>query len=445
MSAPPKAVDVVMLTWNKAELTRRAIESYRRYVRHPIRLICVDNGSTDDTLQYLRSAADLLISNSDNVGAIRGRNEGWVATTAPYVLFSDNDIEFECDIVAPLVAAMDREPRLGIAGPLLNEHLIKQGTYPEGASLSQITAAVVETQPQGLSETEFVQACAMMVRRAMVEEIGAFDTVFDPYAYEEFDLANRAVARGWRLGIVLDCYAHHHGSGARALPEREAIVEQSRQAFLRRWTISVGDGQKGVVRPFPTPGDPRSAPEPGHLGDHVKLVERTVARCRLPADWPEATERFVADLPVIGQEALVVGCGAGEAVKQLRHRYWRQAVGLSPVLGEDAGYGVRQGFGFAMPFGDASFDAVIARHSLEHSPMPLIDLLEIRRVLRPKGLAVLAVPDGRGPAPASPTVLAPLTDAQWQRLVAQAGLALDDTRRMADGQHVVYVAGCEAA
>ena len=120
MAGGPKAVDVVMVTWNKRDLTRRAIESFRRHVRHPYRLICVDNGSTDGTLEDVREAADLLITASANLGAVRGRNLGWTATTADYVLFSDNDIEFCCDVVASLVAAMEREPRLGIVGPLQN-------------------------------------------------------------------------------------------------------------------------------------------------------------------------------------------------------------------------------------------------------------------------------------------------------------------------------------
>jgi ubiquinone/menaquinone biosynthesis C-methylase UbiE len=46
-----------------------------------------------------------------------------------------------------------------------------------------------------------------------------------------------------------------------------------------------------------------------------------------------------------------------------------------------------------MPFPDASFDSVTAKHTLEHIESPLDGLREIHRVLRPGGVAFLIVPD----------------------------------------------------
>lgn len=433
-------VDVVMLTWNKLELTRRAIESYRRHVRYPHRLICVDNGSTDGTLEYLRSAADLVVANSSNVGAVRARNQGWAVSQSEYVLFSDNDVEFECDVVAPLVAAMEREPRLGVVGPLLNEKLLQIGKYPADASIAEITGVVLGARCTELNDADFVQACLMMVRRATVAEVGAFHNDFDPYAFEEFDLAQRALARGWRVAVACDSYAHHHGTGARALPERDAIVERSRQVFLRRWALKVNDDFKGVVKPFPLSIDDVAAAEPTpRLGDHLKLVERAVAGCRLGPDWPQATEEFVVKVPASGQDQLVLGCGAAEAVKVLRHRFSLRAVGLTPALTSDDVYGVRQGWGFALPFDDSTFDGVICRHSLEHSPMPVVDLMESARVLRPRGLAVLSLPVDREPAPGDMAIYAPFSDPQWRRLFRQAGFAVRDVRAGFDAGNTRYV------
>lgn len=46
----------------------------------------------------------------------------------------------------------------------------------------------------------------------------------------------------------------------------------------------------------------------------------------------------------------------------------------------------------ALPFADASYDLVYASHVLEHILDDLRAVREIRRVLRPKGIAILAVP-----------------------------------------------------
>src|SRR5206468_4341415 len=58
-----------------------------------------------------------------------------------------------------------------------------------------------------------------------------------------------------------------------------------------------------------------------------------------------------------------------------------------------------------LPFEDASFDAVICSHVLEHVPDDRQAMSEIYRVLAPSGVALLMVPlanDGRGPDQAPP-------------------------------------------
>jgi len=46
----------------------------------------------------------------------------------------------------------------------------------------------------------------------------------------------------------------------------------------------------------------------------------------------------------------------------------------------------------ALPFGEASFDAVICTHVLEHVPRDCAAMAEIYRVLRPGGTAIISVP-----------------------------------------------------
>ncbi len=48
-----------------------------------------------------------------------------------------------------------------------------------------------------------------------------------------------------------------------------------------------------------------------------------------------------------------------------------------------------------LPFRDASFEAVVLAHTVEHLPDPLLALREVRRVLRPDGIAVVTTPNVR--------------------------------------------------
>lgn len=97
----------------------------------------------------------------------------------------------------------------------------------------------------------------------------------------------------------------------------------------------------------------------------------------------QVIERWVSQLKV--NSILDVGCGQGEALGLLA-QYARDVRGVT--LGDD--YEVCKQKGLAVEFADMSFlpyeanefDLIFARHVLEHSPMPLLTLMEWRRVSR---------------------------------------------------------------
>ena len=98
-----------------------------------------------------------------------------------------------------------------------------------------------------------------------------------------------------------------------------------------------------------------------------------------------------------GSRILDVGCGQGFALQQMRQ------MGLNPIgitLGEEdyetcrkQGLDVRQmDMTFMELFESNTFDGLFVRHTLEHSPMPVITLKEFWRVLKPDGWIILVVP-----------------------------------------------------
>lgn len=109
-----------------------------------------------------------------------------------------------------------------------------------------------------------------------------------------------------------------------------------------------------------------------------------------------------------GLRVLDVGCGTGNLLLALgRRRLGVELVGLDPDLralaaagrkSGRAGVAVdwRRGFAQELPFPDASLDRVFSSLMLHHLDPPAKDelLAEVRRVLRPGGLLVLADMDG---------------------------------------------------
>src|ERR1035437_9046912 len=96
---------------------------------------------------------------------------------------------------------------------------------------------------------------------------------------------------------------------------------------------------------------------------------------------------------------LEVGCGDGSIVKLAAEFGW-QAEGVdfdarAVANARRKGLAVRAGALEDQRYPEASFDLVHMSHVIEHVPDPLATLAEIRRVLRPGGLLVLATPNSR--------------------------------------------------
>lgn len=100
----------------------------------------------------------------------------------------------------------------------------------------------------------------------------------------------------------------------------------------------------------------------------------------------------------LGTDVLEIGCSSGEALELMRES-GRRPVGIdvgqrlvdeARELGLDAR---RVAPGELLPFQSETFDSVYASHVLEHTYSPFTLLLEIRRVLRTGGHAVIIVPN----------------------------------------------------
>ena len=105
---------------------------------------------------------------------------------------------------------------------------------------------------------------------------------------------------------------------------------------------------------------------------------------------------FVGDLPS-GSKVLDIGCGRGvmlRALLDLGHEAHGVEITPEAASGADPGAQIRIAPELAKAgYEENAFDAVIMWHVLEHLPHPEQTLVEIRRILRPGGRLILAVPN----------------------------------------------------
>lgn len=129
------------------------------------------------------------------------------------------------------------------------------------------------------------------------------------------------------------------------------------------------------------------------------------------------------------KKILDIGCGQGYGMMKFAELGCTDISGLT-LSKEDADAARNRGFEVAeedMSFqstADSTYDVLFARHSLEHSPYPLLTLLEFCRILKPGGIAYIEMP-----SPQCTRLLEEYNNhysimgvRQWRALMIRAGL-----------------------
>ena len=119
---------------------------------------------------------------------------------------------------------------------------------------------------------------------------------------------------------------------------------------------------------------------------------------------------------------LDVGCGQGQAIPELQKHAARVSgvtLGEDAVIAREAGYDIQIDDISFLSYEDESFDLIFARHTLEHSPMPLITLMEWHRVAIQWLCVIVPNLDAFGPSGRNHYYV--LSSPQWANLLERSG------------------------
>jgi GT2 family glycosyltransferase len=254
------AVSVVMVVFNKFELTMLSLCSLRQNFAGAVELIVVDNGSTDatrDLAQYVRGAKILRMA--DNVGFLLGCNAGLAHVTAGAVLFLNNDVELGFGAVAAGVARLAGDPTVGAVGGKI---VRTNGVLQEAGSIvwnEATTAGYMRGESPLAAEANFVRdvdycsAVFLMCRAEVVRELGGFDEGFAPAYFEDVDLCVRMIQCGLRVVYDPAILVTHLEFGSAVTTEASmALMRRGRRIFKKKHAGFLGTrwapGERNVVQ-----------------------------------------------------------------------------------------------------------------------------------------------------------------------------------------------------
>lgn len=235
VTAARPQVDVVVVTFNTAELTASAL---RRLVDDQegaeLRLLVHDNASTDDTVARLAAEvpeAEVEVS-PRNVGFAAGVNAAVRRGSAPWVFLLNSDAWPTPGAIETLIATADAHPRAAAVAPRLErpDGTLEHSTHPYPSLRVAATLAFGLTRLIGHRQRDrlllegtwahdrrrpvpWAVGAALLLRRAALEELGGLDERFFMYA-EDLEWCWRANRAGWTVWFEPAAVVVHVGNAS---------------------------------------------------------------------------------------------------------------------------------------------------------------------------------------------------------------------------------------
>jgi GT2 family glycosyltransferase len=217
----PRVVTVILNT-NRRDDSLACLASLDKSTHRNHHIIVLDNASTDGSVAAIQAAfpAVQIIGLTENLGYAGNNNVGIRAAmdqAADWVFVLNEDTIVDPICLEQLCLVGESDPAIGIVGPMVYHHdeptIIqsaggKLGRYWESWHIAQNEADSGQfPQPH---QVDWISGCAILLRRALIEQVGILDERFF-YYWEETEWCVRSANRGWRIEHVPQAKLWHKG------------------------------------------------------------------------------------------------------------------------------------------------------------------------------------------------------------------------------------------
>ena len=191
MGAPRPRISVIIPTYNRRADVVRAVMSVLEQTLAPHQVIVVDDGSTDDTEQAVRSLPEpVLYVRKENGGVSSARNLGFKHVSGDYVCLLDSDDRWAPDWLETATSAIQRTP--GAAAAACTQLALVD---PEGRSLgvrnsNGLASGGVVLLPKLMLGG--IMGSNLCLRTELLADVGEFDPMLR--TGEDMDFALRVAA-----------------------------------------------------------------------------------------------------------------------------------------------------------------------------------------------------------------------------------------------------------
>ena len=258
-------VSIIIINRNGLDHFRVLLKSLveRTFYRN-FEIICVDNGSTDESIAFLEGYRKYfpikIILNGENKSFSEANNIGVREAEGDYYLFLNNDIEVTDGWLDELLHACQQEENAGAVGARLLYPEIPGNLKKAGRSYAIQHAGVIfkevvredqyfiqpynrrNCEPDrdhfgGNERLAAVTAAVLLVEAGKYKQIGGFDEQYI-YGYEDVDLCLKLDEAGYRNIYCPHSILFHYEFGTQKEDDKEEVYQRrlrNFQIFRKRW------------------------------------------------------------------------------------------------------------------------------------------------------------------------------------------------------------------
>ncbi|MFZ0426718.1 MAG: glycosyltransferase [Acidobacteriota bacterium] len=249
LSGNPRC-SIIVLNWNGRHLLEESLPPLVRAVRKAggdHQILVVDNGSTDDSVEWLQRAfpAVDLLRLPENLGFAEGNNRGVEEARHDLVLLLNNDMIVDEDFLPPLLRGFDAPEVFAVTAQIQfpedrrrEETGHTRGAFRKGYLHLEHAPIRPFHTARGRVPVLWAGGGSTAFRRDRFLQLGGFSDLYSPCYFEDTDLSYRAWRRGWRVLLAADSRVlhKHRSSTSRRFSPRDLArtVEERRIWYIWR-------------------------------------------------------------------------------------------------------------------------------------------------------------------------------------------------------------------
>lgn len=251
---------VVILNWNGRHMMEKFLPSVTANTTGDAEVIIADNGSTDDSIEFLHSHYPSLriIQLDQNYGFAEGYNRALAQVEADYYVLLNDDVEVTPHWIEPVIAQMQQNPQTAICQPKLLmydrrdtfEYAGAAGGFIDSYGYPFCRGRLFDFVEQDHGQYDdpreifWASGAAMFVRADVWHQLGGLDGDFFAHM-EEIDLCWRIHLLGSDIRLVPQARVYHLGGAS--LPQgnpRKTYLNFRNNLLLLHKNLPAGEGRK---------------------------------------------------------------------------------------------------------------------------------------------------------------------------------------------------------